>query len=69
MKTLGLIGGTGWISTVEYYRIINEAINKELGGLNFARLLIKPEDTAMPLFHTTLIHSLAAVDFALGRDA
>jgi aspartate racemase len=36
MKTIGLIGGTGWPSTVEYYRIINEEINKRLGGLNSA---------------------------------
>lgn len=40
MKTLGLVGGTGWISTVEYYRIINEEINRRLGGLQFARCII-----------------------------
>lgn len=40
MKTLGLIGGTGWISTVEYYRIINEQINHSEGGLTFARCII-----------------------------
>jgi aspartate racemase len=37
MKTIGLVGGTGWISTVEYYRIINEETNRRLGGLDFAR--------------------------------
>ena len=37
MKTIGLVGGTGWISTVEYYRIINEETNRRLGGLEFAR--------------------------------
>ncbi len=40
MKTIGLIGGTGWISTVEYYRIINETINHQLGGLHFARCIL-----------------------------
>ncbi|MGA9751570.1 MAG: amino acid racemase [Acidobacteriota bacterium] len=40
MKTLGLIGGTGWISTVEYYRQINEETNRRLGGLEAARLVL-----------------------------
>ncbi|MCX6233892.1 MAG: aspartate/glutamate racemase family protein [Bacteroidetes bacterium] len=40
MKTLGLIGGTGYISTVEYYRLINEGVNKKLGGLEFARCVL-----------------------------
>lgn len=40
MKTIGLIGGTGWVSTVEYYRLINEGINKKLGGQNAARCVL-----------------------------
>lgn len=40
MKTIGLVGGTGWISTVEYYRIINEEVNRRLGGLEFARCVL-----------------------------
>ena len=40
MKTIGLVGGTGWISTVEYYRIINEEVNKRLGGLNFGKIIL-----------------------------
>lgn len=40
MKTIGLIGGTGWVSTIEYYRIINETVNKKLGGNNFAKCVI-----------------------------
>jgi aspartate racemase len=40
MKTIGLIGGTGWISTIEYYRIINKEINNRLGGHNFARCIL-----------------------------
>jgi aspartate racemase len=40
MKTIGLIGGTGWVSTLEYYRIINQEINNLLGGLNAARCIL-----------------------------
>src|SRR6478609_3956310 len=40
MKTLGLIGGTSWVSTIEYYRLLNERINQRLGGLNFARCVV-----------------------------
>lgn len=40
MKTIGLIGGTGWVSTLEYYRLINEEANKKLGGLNAARCIL-----------------------------
>ncbi len=40
MNTLGLIGGTGWVSTVDYYRIINREINNRLGGLSSAKILL-----------------------------
>ena len=40
MKTLGLIGGISWVSTVDYYKFINQGINERLGGLNFARCII-----------------------------
>jgi aspartate racemase len=40
MKTLGLIGGTGWVSSLEYYKLINEGVNKALGGLEAARLIL-----------------------------
>jgi aspartate/glutamate racemase len=40
MKTIGLVGGTGWISSAEYYRIINEEINRRSGGLQFARCIL-----------------------------
>src|SRR5450631_2872703 len=32
MKTLGLVGGTSWYSTIDYYRYINEAINDAYGN-------------------------------------
>jgi aspartate racemase len=40
MKTLGLIGGTTWVSTVDYYRLINQQVNKKLGGLSSAKILL-----------------------------
>lgn len=40
MKTIGLIGGTGWLSTIEYYRELNQEINKRLGGLSAAQCLL-----------------------------
>lgn len=40
MRTLGLIGGMSWESTVSYYREINEGVKQHLGGLHSARLLL-----------------------------
>jgi aspartate racemase len=40
MKTLGLIGGTSWVSTIDYYRLINELTNQRLGGVNSAKLIL-----------------------------
>jgi aspartate racemase len=113
MKTIGLMGGMSWESTVEYYRLINEAVRERLGGLHSAKcvfyfeelcrgvirpeskaqaagimsrlvergaegvilgctelgLLIKTEDCRAPLFDTTRLHALAAVDYALTPPA
>lgn len=41
MKTIGLIGGTTWVSTVDYYRIINQEVNRRLGGVNSAKLILR----------------------------
>lgn len=40
MKTLGLIGGTTWASTADYYRYINLQVNEKSGGKSYARLLL-----------------------------
>lgn len=40
MKTIGLLGGMSWESTVEYYRLINEMVKARLGGLHSARCLL-----------------------------
>ncbi|MBO6128996.1 MAG: aspartate/glutamate racemase family protein [Pseudobutyrivibrio sp.] len=44
MKTIGLIGGMSWESTVTYYQIINETIKRELGGLHSAKILLYSVD-------------------------
>lgn len=40
MKTIGLIGGMSWESSLEYYRIINQVIRERLGGYHSARILM-----------------------------
>ncbi len=40
MKTIGMIGGMSWESSIEYYRIINETVRNELGGLHSAKSIM-----------------------------
>ena len=44
MKTIGLIGGTSWESTLEYYRLLNELAKERLGGLHSAKILMYSVD-------------------------
>ncbi|MCR5421559.1 MAG: aspartate/glutamate racemase family protein [Lachnospiraceae bacterium] len=44
MKTIGLIGGMSWESTVTYYKVINETIKRKLGGLHSAKILLYSVD-------------------------
>jgi aspartate racemase len=46
MKVIGLIGGMSWESTVEYYRVINEAVKERLGGLHSAKCVLYSVDFA-----------------------
>jgi len=46
MKTIGIIGGMSWESSLEYYRIINEETKKRLGGLHSAEILLNSLDFA-----------------------
>jgi aspartate racemase len=46
MKTIGLVGGMSWESTLEYYRIINEAVKERLGGFHSARIVMISVDFA-----------------------
>lgn len=44
MKTIGLIGGMSWKSTVTYYQIINDTVKDQLGGLHSAKILLYSVD-------------------------
>jgi aspartate racemase len=44
MKTIGLIGGMSWESTQSYYRLINQKVRSELGGLHSAKLILYSVD-------------------------
>jgi aspartate racemase len=46
MKTIGLLGGMSWESTVAYYREINEAIKQRLGGFHSAKIILYSVDFA-----------------------
>ncbi len=46
MKTIGLIGGMSWNSSLEYYRIINETIKEKLGELHSAKCILYSVDLA-----------------------
>ncbi len=46
MKTIGLLGGMSWESTVSYYQIINRAVGERLGGLHSAKILLHSVDFA-----------------------
>ena len=44
MKTIGIIGGITWLSTAEYYRVLNEMVNERLGGVHSAKLIVHSVD-------------------------
>ncbi len=46
MKTVGLIGGITWLSTMDYYRLLNQMINERLGGVHSCKLLMSSVDFA-----------------------
>jgi aspartate racemase len=44
MKTIGMIGGMSWESSIEYYRIVNETVKEKLGGLHSAQSVMVSVD-------------------------
>ena len=46
MRTIGLLGGMSWESSIEYERIINEEVRKRLGGVHSADLIVRSYDFA-----------------------
>ena len=47
MKKIGLVGGLGWVSTLEYYKLINIFTNQNLGGHKSAHVLIESLDEGL----------------------
>ena len=54
MKTIGIIGGLTWLSTAEYYRLLNEMVNKKLGGVYSAKIIL----------HSVNFHEIKTLTFA-----
>lgn len=48
MKTIGMIGGMSWESSVEYYKLVNEGIHQALGGVHSAKSVMVSVDFAEP---------------------
>ena len=46
MKTIGMIGGMSWESTLVYYRVVNETVRERLGGLHSAKSILYSVDFA-----------------------
>jgi aspartate racemase len=46
MRTIGLLGGMGWPSSAEYYRLLNETVRRRLGGIHSARCVLFSVDHA-----------------------
>ncbi len=44
MKTIGLLGGMSWESTLEYYRAVNQGVKEHLGGLHSAKIAMVSVD-------------------------
>ena len=44
MKTIGLIGGMSWESTITYYQVINTVIKERLGGLHSSKCILYSVD-------------------------
>ena len=40
MKTIGIIGGLSWLSSIEYYRMLNEQVNERMGGVHAGKIIL-----------------------------
>jgi len=80
MKTIGLIGGMSWESTLSYYKLLNEGVKASLGGLHSAKIILhsvdfapiaklqtegKWEESALIIQEAALSLARAGVDFIL----
>jgi len=71
MKKIGLIGRISWVSTVDYYRYLNENVNQRLDGMNYAEMIIYYFNSSLHLqssgaellvLGANTIHVTAAID-------
>ncbi len=62
MKTIGMIGGMSWESTLDYYRYLNEGVKQKLGGLHSAQCLLFSVDFAEIEEHQRTAHWDLATD-------
>ena len=44
MKTIGILGGMSWESTLTYYKVVNELVRDRLGGLHSAQIALRSLD-------------------------
>ena len=70
MKTIGLIGGMSWESSIEYYRIVNQTVRKKLGGLHSAKYIMVSVEFAEieTLQHQNRWDDLAAIMIEAARS-
>ena len=70
MKTIGMIGGMSWESSIEYYRIINQAVRENLGGLHSAKSIMVSVEFAEieALQHQNRWDDLAAIMIDAARS-
>lgn len=51
MKTIGLIGGMSWLSTIDYYRYLNESLGRRMGGMHNPPILLNSIDVGLAFDH------------------
>ena len=70
MKRIGLLGGMSWESSIEYYRLVNEATRDRLGGLHSADCLLRSVDfTEIAAWRLALRHAVAASSAKVSSSA
>ncbi|MDC8756332.1 aspartate/glutamate racemase family protein [Janthinobacterium fluminis] len=69
MKTIGLIGGIGWASTAEYYRLINESVGARLGDAHSAKIILLSLDQYDFTSRAAQDERAAILDFLVGEAA
>lgn len=64
MKTIELLGGTGWSSTIGYYKLLNETVGERLGGYHSAKILLRSVDYHEIVINYGIHHDVVAQTLA-----